>query len=213
MDGRWLTRSSSALWQVLFFILLGVHIQTPSSPKKPGGGDGFVADNPNMEQVYMIPGASHRSNLAWPDIGQSWPVPQSSQFPQEFKYLLNRKSSLFSGEDVAIKGFSVYVCEREKRSHRGQSFATLWSLENTCVKCQWQFLGVVGIYSQTRRWIRKTDGMNLLNPQCCGEKWWADWEDGLAIVFDVKKFHLYVWGFLFCVFHCTFICSELWIVF
>ena len=32
MDGRWLTRSSSALLQVLFFILLVIHIHTPSSP-------------------------------------------------------------------------------------------------------------------------------------------------------------------------------------
>ena len=32
MDGRWLATSSSTVWQVLFLILLGVHIHKPSSP-------------------------------------------------------------------------------------------------------------------------------------------------------------------------------------
>jgi len=47
MNGRWLTRSSSALWQVLFLILQGVH--PPSSPKQrgcPGGVAGLVAADP-----------------------------------------------------------------------------------------------------------------------------------------------------------------------
>ena len=45
----------------------GCPYHTPSSPRKPGEEDGFVADNPTMArlvQVYMIPIASHRSNLA-----------------------------------------------------------------------------------------------------------------------------------------------------
>ena len=32
--------------------------------RKPGGGDGLVADNPIMKQVWMIPAASHRAHLA-----------------------------------------------------------------------------------------------------------------------------------------------------
>ena len=52
MDGRWLTRSSSTLLQILSFILLGVHIIHPPHQKTcTGGEDGLVADNPTMKQV------------------------------------------------------------------------------------------------------------------------------------------------------------------
>ena len=69
MDGPWLTRSSSALLTGFVFIPDGCPYPYTLLTKKLGGGDGFVADNPTMKQVstvqvYMVPTASQRSNLA-----------------------------------------------------------------------------------------------------------------------------------------------------
>ena len=49
--GRWLARSSSALCQVLFFVLLGN--MPPSTPVQTGGGAGLDADCPSMRQVVL----------------------------------------------------------------------------------------------------------------------------------------------------------------
>jgi len=74
MDGRWLKRSSSALWQVLYLILMGVHVHTPSTPGRPGGGNQFSRWPSTLNRlvwVYMLLIASHRTDLAWPD-DQGW---------------------------------------------------------------------------------------------------------------------------------------------
>ena len=58
-DGCWFPMSLSTLWQILFFILLGVMpVSSPATSWWGGGGVGSVADYSTMYQVeleYMLP--------------------------------------------------------------------------------------------------------------------------------------------------------------
>ena len=58
MDGWWLTRRSSALWQVLFLILLGVHVKHPPHMEDgvmcAGDTHHLVGDTKVFSQAYIL---------------------------------------------------------------------------------------------------------------------------------------------------------------
>ena len=73
MDGRWFTSCSSTLWQVFFFKSYWVYpYPYILLTRKPGGGDGLVADNPMIKQVNTgLRGICSKSQI-WSGLAYQW---------------------------------------------------------------------------------------------------------------------------------------------